>query len=135
MRSQPDSRHHRQPKREERRKRGRSVDPSGFDAGKRTKGKKRRVLGDTQGLLMHAIVHAADIQNRDGGVLLMATLSGLHPFLLKLSADSGHAGPKFRKGLAQVRHQVNMEIVKRSDAGWFKLRDRLGVCAMLLKTT
>lgn len=34
---------------------------------------------------MHAIVHAADMQDRDGGVLLMATLFGLHPFLLKLS--------------------------------------------------
>ena len=31
---------------------------------------------------MHAIVHAADIQDRDGGVLLMATLFGLYPFLL-----------------------------------------------------
>ena len=33
---------------------------------------------------MHAIVHGADVQDRDGGVLLMATLFGLHPFLLKL---------------------------------------------------
>jgi hypothetical protein len=31
-----------------------------------------------------AIVHAADIQDRDGGVLLMSTLFGLFPFLLKL---------------------------------------------------
>src|SRR5262249_7471623 len=30
---------------------------------------------DTQGLLMHAIVHAADIQDRDGGALLMATFN------------------------------------------------------------
>ena len=29
---------------------------------------------------MHAIVHAADIQDRDGGALLMATLFGLIPF-------------------------------------------------------
>jgi hypothetical protein len=31
-------------------------------------------------LLMNAIVHAADIQDRDGGVLLMATLFGLYRF-------------------------------------------------------
>ena len=29
---------------------------------------------------MHAIVHAADIQDRDGGELVMATLFGLYPF-------------------------------------------------------
>ena len=53
---------------------GASIDPPGYDAGKKIKGKKRHVLVDTQGLLLHAIVHAADIQDRDGGVLVMATL-------------------------------------------------------------
>ncbi len=28
--------------------------------------------------MLHAIVHAADIQDRDGGALLVATLFGLH---------------------------------------------------------
>lgn len=32
---------------------------------------------------MQAIVHAADIQDRDGGVVLMASLFGLFPFLPK----------------------------------------------------
>ncbi len=68
---------------------------------------------------MHAIVHTADVQDRDGGVLLMATLFGLHPFLLKLYADSGYAGPKFQAGLARVCRRINVEIVKRSDAGRF----------------
>src|SRR3954470_5734074 len=53
------------------------------------RGKKRHVLVDTEGLLLQAIVHAANIQDRDGGVLLMATLFGRHPFLLKLYADGG----------------------------------------------
>src|SRR5262249_50947026 len=83
----PDGRDHRQPEREKRRKRGPCIDPHGYDAGKKIKGKKRHILVDTQGLLMHAIVHAADIQDRDGGMLLMATLFGLYPFLLKLYAD------------------------------------------------
>ena len=30
---------------------------------------------------MHAIVHGADIQDRDGGELVMATLFGLFAFL------------------------------------------------------
>jgi len=72
---------------------GACIDPPGFDAGKKIKGKKRHVLVDTQGLLLHAIVHAADIQDRDGGVLLIATVFSLHPFLRKLYADGGYAGP------------------------------------------
>ena len=65
---------------------------------------------------MHAVVHAADIQDRDGGVLVMATLFGAYPFLLKLYADGGYAGPQFQAGLAQVMRQVSVEIVKRPDA-------------------
>ena len=69
---------------------------------------------------MHAIVHAADIQDRDGGVLVMATLFGLYPFLLKLYADGGYQGAKFQNALRAILSQVNVEIVKRSDqAGRF----------------
>jgi transposase len=68
---------------------------------------------------MQAIVHAADVQDRDGGVLLMASMFGLFPFLLKLYADSGYQGPKFQQGLSRVWRQVNVEIVKRSDATRF----------------
>ncbi len=97
----------------------RRIDPPGFDGGKKIKGKKRHVLVDTQGLLMNAIIHAADIQDRDGGVLVMATLFGLYPFLLKLYADAGYQGPKFRLGLKRVCRRVNVEIVRRCDAGKF----------------
>ena len=41
---------------------------------------------------MHAIVHAADVQDRDGGALLMATLFGAFPFLVKLYADAATKG-------------------------------------------
>ena len=40
---------------------------------------------------MHAIVHAADVQDRDG-VLLTSTLFGLYPFLRKIFADGGYQG-------------------------------------------
>jgi transposase len=68
---------------------------------------------------MQAIVHAADIQDRDGGVLLMSSLFGMFPFLLKLYADSGYLGPKFRQELARVCRYINLEIVKRCDIGKF----------------
>jgi transposase len=61
------------------------------------------------------VVHSADIQDRDGGVLVMATLFGLYPFLMKLFADSGYQGPKFADGAAQAMPQLSIEIVKRSD--------------------
>src|ERR1700678_4007260 len=64
---------------------------------------------------MHAIVHAADIQDRDGGVMVMATLFGLYPFLLKLYADGGYQGPVFQSAMKSIMAQVDVEIVKRSD--------------------
>ena len=71
---EPDRRHYRQPEREKRRKRGAWIDPPGYDAGKKIKGKKRHLLVDTLGLLLHAVVHPAHIQDRDGGILLLATM-------------------------------------------------------------
>ena len=73
---------------------------------------------------MQAIVHAADMQDRDGGVLLMASLFGLYPFLLRLYADGGYQGPRFRDGLARVCRQVRVEIVRRSDASGFVVPPR-----------
>src|SRR3981081_1964047 len=63
---------------------------------------RRHILVDTLGLLLHAIVHPADIQDRDGGILLLATLFGMYPFLKKLFADGGYQGPEFQKALAKI---------------------------------
>ncbi len=65
--------------------------------------------------MIHAIVHAADIQDRDGGAFVMATLFGMYPFLLKLYADGGYQGPAFSAAVKKILAQVNIEIVKRSD--------------------
>ncbi len=113
--SEPDRRRDRQPERKERGKRGRRIDPSGYDAGKKVIGKKRHILVDTLGLLLHAIVHPADIQDRDGGALLLSTLFGMHPFLLRLFADAGYQGPKFADAVAKHLPQLAVEIVKRSE--------------------
>ena len=67
------------------------------------------------GLLLHAIVHPADIQDRDGGILLLATLFGMYPFLKKLFADAAYQGPGFDKTLAKVLPYLETEIVRRSD--------------------
>ena len=65
--------------------------------------------------MIHAIVHAADIRDRDGGAFVMATMFGLYPFLMKLYADGGYQGPLFRRAVAKIMARVNVEIVKRSD--------------------
>ncbi len=54
-------------------------------------------------------------QDRDGGILLLATLFGMYPFLKKLFADGGYQGPDFQKALAKILPQLETEIVKRSD--------------------
>ena len=60
-------------------------------------------------------MHPADIQDRDGGVFLLSTLFGLHPFLLKLFADAGYQGLRFADTVAKRLPQLAVEIVKRSD--------------------
>ena len=65
---------------------------------------------------MHAVVHPADLQDRDGGVLVLSTLFGLYPFLEKVFADGGYQGPRFRKAVAKHLPQLSVEIVKRSAA-------------------
>jgi len=79
------------------------------------KGKKRHVLVDTLGLLLHALVTSADVQDRDGGLMVLSTMFGQFPFLEKLFADSAYAGPLFHDGLASVMPGLVTEIVRRSD--------------------
>lgn len=64
---------------------------------------------------MQAIIHSADVQDRDGGLVLMGSLFGLYPFLLKLFADGGYQGAQFQDGLRKVLTRIEVEIVKRSD--------------------
>src|SRR5690606_40666681 len=45
--------------------------PRGYDAGKKIKGRKRHILTDTEGNLVHAMIHLADIRDRDGTPLVL----------------------------------------------------------------
>ena len=71
--------------------------------------------------MLHAIVTAADIQDRDGGALLLATLFGMFPFLLKLYADGGYQGPEFQKP-KRVLHRP------RPDRQTIQSREGLACC-------
>ena len=65
--------------------------------------------------MLHGLVTAADVQDRDGGGLLLSTLFGRFPFLRKLFADSAYTGPVFQAGAAQAMRGLLVEIIKRSD--------------------
>ena len=74
--------------------------PRGYDAGKKIKGRKRHILTDTNGLLVAATVHEADIQDRDGAVPLLASIRRPFPWLRHVFADGGYAGAKLETALA-----------------------------------
>jgi transposase len=66
-------------------------------------------------LLLHALITPADVQDRDGGLMLLATMFGQFPFLKRIFADSAYAGPVFRGGLTSILPGLVTEIVRRSD--------------------
>jgi len=55
-------------------------------------GRKRHLLVDTTGLLLRVVVHAADIQDRDGGKLVLAAITDGFPRLRHLWVDVGYRG-------------------------------------------
>ena len=55
--------------------------PRGYDAGKKINGRKRHIITDTNGHLVGAQVHSADIQDRDGAPDLLASIRYLFPWL------------------------------------------------------
>ena len=85
----------------------------GFDAGKKVNGRKRHILVDTLGLLLAVKVHAANIQDRDGGKLLLESCRDRLPRLFLIWADGGYRG-KLIESVAATCCWV-LEIVKRSD--------------------
>ena len=89
--------------------------PRGYDAGKKIKGRKRHIATDTAGNVLEAIVHEADIQDRDGAPMVIESVRQTYPSLVKLFADGGYAGQKLSAAIAHIEG-LAMEIVKRSDA-------------------
>lgn len=84
----------------------------GYDAGKKVKGRKRHIVVDTVGHILEVVVHAADIQDRDGAKFVLAKLSeDTKARLEKLWADGGYKG----KLVTWVRTRLDavLDIVKR----------------------
>ena len=84
----------------------------GYDAGKKVKGRKRHIVVDTVGNLLEVVVHAANIQDRDGAKLVFAKLAdGTKVALQKIWADGGYRG----RLVDWVHDQlaISLEIVER----------------------
>jgi putative transposase len=64
----------------------------GYDAGKKTTGRKRHVLVDTLGLVMALVVTVASVQDRDGAKAVLLNARGLWPRLRVVFADGGYTG-------------------------------------------
>ena len=79
----------------------------GFDVGKLTKGRKRHILVDTQGLLLKVKVTSASVQDRDGCKILFSES-------LQLTwADGAYGGELIIWSKENYDH--NLEIIKRTD--------------------
>jgi len=87
---------------------------SGYDAGKKIKGRKRHIVVDTLGLMVGLVVHGADIQDRDGAPAVLKTILKRWPWLRHIFADGGYAGPKLKGALEKIA-EFTLQIVKRSD--------------------
>jgi putative transposase len=88
--------------------------PRGYDAGKKVIGRKRHVVVDTEGTLAAAVVHPANVQDRDGAPLVFRELWRLFVWMRHIFADGAYAGDKFGQQLARLGDWTT-EVVRRSD--------------------
>jgi transposase len=86
---------------------------SGYDAGKKIKGRKRHLAVDTLGLLLAVVVTGGQIQDRDGAVRLLAALRGRFSTVSHLWVDGGYAGRLV--GWARQVLSLTLQVVKRTD--------------------
>jgi len=98
----------------------------GYDAGKKTKGRKRHILTDTIGLLLVLFVHGAKVQDRDGAPEVLRAARFRFPWLRHIFANGGYAGQKLRDAMTG-NGDWTIEIIRRSDrAKGFEILPRGG---------
>jgi len=86
--------------------------PRGIDAAKRIKGRKRHIVTDTQGFMLDARVHPANVQDCHGAVPLLRSLRRDFPELCHVLADRVYRGPQLLNALADCGPWI-IEIVQR----------------------
>jgi transposase len=86
--------------------------PRGYDAGKRLYGRKRHIVTDTNGLLLAAHVHPANVQDVHGAVPLLKDLRGRFPALQHVVADRVYRGQQLVNAISNCGPWT-IEIVER----------------------
>lgn len=86
--------------------------PRGFDPGKRLHGRKRHIVTDTNGLLLAAHVHPANVQDVHGAVPLLEHLRDRFPRLEHVFADRVYRGKQLVNALSHCGPWT-IEIVQR----------------------
>lgn len=93
---------------------------TGFDAGKKVKGRKRHLVVDTLGLLLAVTVTAASVQDRDAATQVVAQACTKVPGLQKLYTDGAYGGEC--KVAIEKTHDISVEVVRhpgnRSTGTW-----------------
>ena len=85
----------------------------GYDGAKKVKGRKRHLLVDTQGLVLEARVHNANIPDRDGIMLLLeASSPDRLPRLSHVWLDAGYTGQEKGAGWVERTLGWTAEIVR-----------------------
>jgi transposase len=89
----------------------------GFDAGKKTTGRKRHLIVDTLGLLLVVMVTSATVQDRPGGRAILERLAARFPTVALVWADGGYANKIDSSLLSWAKEKLGLliEIVKRTD--------------------
>lgn len=72
--------------------------------------RKRHILTVTAGNLVHAVIHTADIQDRDGAPLGLSEIVSRFPWLRHVFADGGYAGTKLKDALRRIGKCVTCTI-------------------------
>lgn len=87
----------------------------GYDAGKKTKRRKRFIIVDTVGLLLGVVVVPANVPERLGAQVLLEPLLPALGTVRKLWVDGGYSGPDFAGWVRQQSPNFEVEVIKRSD--------------------
>jgi putative transposase len=85
----------------------------GYDGGKKVKGRKRHLLVDTQGLVLKAKVHAANVMDWDGIKMLLERADVEFPRLKHLWLDSAYRGEDKGKDWVEKTLGWSVKLVER----------------------
>jgi putative transposase len=85
----------------------------GYDGGKKVKGRKRHLLVDTQGLVLKAKVHAANVMDFEGIKMLLGRADVEFPRLKQLWLDSAYRGEDKGKDWVEKALGWSVDLVER----------------------